>query len=258
MLYPNAEWVPWKYVSPAGQLTYYKGSNRPIAAVLHIAQGWASTARQRAKEGHFGASWHFTVGLDGKVMQHLDFDDGGYHAGIGPGSPVPAWSLWKGHNVNVNNYTIGIEHEGFSGDAWPDVQRDASKALCKWIAKALDVPYARAHFPPHADIDLLNRPNDFGPPAFRAQHYQFMFMEEEMPDPRLDKVIAALGGEAAIDEWNTRGNSLLLGFANDQERLGQLETQHGNTRATLDGHLLNSGDGTGVPEHSHTPGGVAR
>ncbi|RTL26157.1 MAG: N-acetylmuramoyl-L-alanine amidase, partial [Rhodocyclaceae bacterium] len=117
--YPEAEWVPWKYLSEHGQTTYFKGQNRPEAAVLHIAQGYASTARQWAITGHYGASWHFFVCRDGHVMQHLDFEDGGYHAGIEvPPAPEPIWPLWKGAGININTYTIGIEHEGFSGDGF--------------------------------------------------------------------------------------------------------------------------------------------
>lgn len=93
--YEQAEWVPWQF----GGGAYYRGTNRPIAVVLHVMQGWKGTARQWAVSGYDGASWHFTVGLDGSVMQHLDFEDGGYHAGLsqfrpdGRPNPPPAWRL---------------------------------------------------------------------------------------------------------------------------------------------------------------------
>ena len=50
--------------------------------------------------------------------------------------------------------------------------------------------------------------NDFG---------QWLSEEEEMPDPRVDKLVAAMGGEAAVDAWNARGNSLLKGYAIEQD-----------------------------------------
>lgn len=159
-----------------------------------------SAARQWALTGHYGASWHFSVGRDGKVMQHLDFADGGYQAGIPATAPKPTWPLWRGHGQNVNTYTIGIEHEGFSGDGFTEAQRQASKKLCQWLAMELDIPYARVHFPPHADIDVVNRVNDFGPPAYREEHYRFMFEErdemtkeeiEALVNQRVDAALAA-------------------------------------------------------------------
>lgn len=250
MRYSKAEWVPWAYLSPEGAATFYKGQNKPEAVVLHIAQGYASTARSWALEGHFGASWHFTVCKDGTVLQHLDFHDGGYHAGIPVTAPTPRWNLWKGHGINVNKYTIGIEHEGFSGAPWPEEQRQASKDLCLWLAETLGIPLDIDHFPPHAAIDVVNRVNDFGPPEFRAEFYEYLFhKEDDMADPRLEKIIAALGGEAAIDEWNAKGNSLLLGFANDQARIGALEGQVAEHQASPHGS-------DSVPEHQH--GGVVR
>lgn len=49
--------------------------------------------------------------------------------------------------------------------------------------------------------------------------------EDDMADGRVDKLVAALGGEDAIDAWNARGNSLLLGYAREQEKLGELAAQ---------------------------------
>ncbi len=251
MNYPAAELAPWLYDN-GGPAPYFRGSNKPVAAVLHIMEGHATTARQWALSGHYGASWHYTVCLDGSVMQHLAHTDGGYHAGIAsPPAPEPTWSLWQGPTVNINNYTIGIEHEGFSGDGFPPAQAAASKALCQWLASELDFPYDREHFPPHADIDLVNRANDFAPPAMREAHYAYMFEEGDMADPRVDALIAALGGQAEIDKWNgpagaPTGNSLLLGYAGDQQKLAE--------------HIANHAAGaTGqVTEHTHTPGKVAR
>lgn len=108
--YPGAVWTPWKYESESGP-TYYRGMCDPIAVVNHIMQGYHQTALEWSRQGHYGASWHFTIARDGRVWQHLDLNDGGYHAGIGR-NRTPSWKLWKGHDFNINGYTIGIEHEG--------------------------------------------------------------------------------------------------------------------------------------------------
>ena len=56
---------------------------------------------------------------------------------------------------------------------------------------------------------------------------RFWATEGEM-DPRLDAVIAALGGMESIEAWNARGNSLLAGYALEQEKLAaHLAMPHG-------------------------------
>ncbi|MEO9254924.1 MAG: peptidoglycan recognition family protein [Tepidiformaceae bacterium] len=177
--YPAAEQVPWKLDSPDGQQCYWPGINAPTAVVLHVMQGYATTAREWANDGHYGASWHFTIGRDGSVMQHLGIGDSGYHAGILPGAPKPTWPLWRGDGQNVNWYTVGVEHEGFEGTPFTEEQTVASIALCKWLAGLLPIPFDRDHFPPHADIDVVNRVNDFNTPALREAHYARLFAPEE-------------------------------------------------------------------------------
>lgn len=244
--YPGAEWVPWKYESSQGP-AYFRGANKPIAAVLHIAQGYMSTARSWATSGHFGASWHFSVGRDGSIMQHLDFEDGGYHAGIPDTAPKPTWKLWRGYGINANLYTIGIEHEGFSGDGFTDAQRQSSRDLCRWLAGTLGFTYDRDHFPPHADIDLINRPSDFGPPEYREQHYAFMFEEDSMSaedKARLDAIEKVLTGGVSnvIEDWNKTGNSLLMGYGLEQDKLAR--------------HIANHPGPSKVGPHTHIPGEV--
>lgn len=175
--YPGAKWLPWRPDSPEGP-TFYRGTNRPQAVVLHVMAGHAGTAREWAAAGHFGASWHYTVTRGGEVYQHLEHADGGYHAGIA-GDVRPPWILWRGPAVNVNNYTIGVEHEGFPGGPFPLAQAAASRALCRWLAAELAIPLDEAHFPPHAAIDPVNRANDFNTPAERAAFYRYLFAPEE-------------------------------------------------------------------------------
>lgn len=177
--YPKARLVPWRYDSPQGP-TYFRGTNRPVAVVLHVMQGYASTGAAWALSGHYGASWHFTVGRDGSVMQHLDFQDGGYHAGVPFGvQPAPSWPLYRNTHENVNNYTIGIEHEGFSGTPFTPEQAEASRDLCRWIAAELGVPLDIDHFTWHGAIDLVNRRDDFNTAELRAAHYAYLFAKEE-------------------------------------------------------------------------------
>lgn len=123
--------------------------------------------------------------------------------------------------------TLGIECEGFEGEDWPPAQLESLRWLCRKLAADLDIPYERERFPAHAEIDVVNRVNDFDRPERRHIVYDYLFAEAEM-DPRLDAVIAALGGMDAIEAWNARGNSLLAGYALEQEKLAaHLAMPHG-------------------------------
>lgn len=185
--YPAAEWVPWAYDD--ADPSYYRGTNQPAAGVIHIMQGWIATVRTWAANGYSGASWHFSVCRDGRVLQHLELEDGGYQAGIarlrgdGSANPDPTWELWRGWGGgNINNYTIGIEHEGLTGLPFTPEQAAASIALCRWIAATCGFPFDRAHFPSHSDIALIDRPVDFNSRELREQHYALMFSTPE-PGP---------------------------------------------------------------------------
>ena len=211
--YPAAEWVPWKW-NENDPAFYYDG-NTPEAVVLHVAEGWATTIRTWARDGYSGASWHYTVCRDGQVLQHLDHNHGGYHAGIAPfrrdgtPNPQPTWKRWKGWGVNVNRYTIGVEHEGFTGTPMPSQQAAASKALCKWLAAELGIPFERERFPAHADIALIDRANDFNSPQLREEHYAFLFAPDAPPpsviDPTKVRMVPVGGAEVRTDvDWSDK------------------------------------------------------
>ena len=255
--YPGVEWVPWKYPSPTGRPTYYKGQNKPEACILHIQEGHAQTARQWAMEGHFGASWHFTVARSGHVMQHLDFEDGGYHAGVADtqaSTHPPVWPLWKGKGINVNHYTIGIEHEGFHNEPWPDVQREASRSLCNWLAGQLGIPSPAddamvagalgpgdrylLHYPPHSAIDRINRVNDFAPLAERRVFYEWL---------------KAQGGDALTPEERAMLDELWRRTGGDAGKNFDLLKSIQNQQVALTGHIDDHpGSADTVPEHKHT------
>lgn len=177
--YPGAEFVPWQYRPEAP--SYYAGQNAPIAAVLHIAEGWESTVRSWAASGFNGASFHYFVCRDGRVLQLMEHEDGGYQAGVprirasGRPQPDPTWPLWRGWGGgNINNYTLGIEHEGFTGTPFTPEQAAGSKALCRWLANEFGWPMDRDHFPAHAVIDVVDRTQDFNSPELREEHYSYL------------------------------------------------------------------------------------
>jgi len=217
MRYPHAEWVPWKPGSADGHPTFYAGQNRPAAVVLHVMQGYQRVARQWAESGMYPKSWHYSVARDGRVMQHLGHADGGYHAGITAAKALahpPAWPLWRGPAVNVNHYTIGIEHEGFAGEQFTLVQAQASRRFCRWLARELGIPLDRDHFPAHAVIDPRDRPHDFNTPPLRDYFYAFLFAPEE-DEPMTTEERARLERLERI----AGGNGIDVAGPNRKERL---------------------------------------
>lgn len=67
-------------------------------------------------------SAHYTIGKDGKIVQHVRDTDRAWHAGQ---------SVWKGRN-SVNDYSVGIELVNLNDgqDPYPEAQHQANVALC--------------------------------------------------------------------------------------------------------------------------------
>ena len=160
--YPEASPIPWRYDGGNGY-TFYRNSNKPIAVVIHVAQGWKTTSRQWAKTGYADASFHFQVDRAGAVDQYMNLGDGGYHCGIKSSAPRPTWKLWRGYAINCNYYTVGIEHDGFSGEEFPEAQLRASAKLCAWVLTQIGQPADRDHVIGHYEIDSVSRKDDPGP-----------------------------------------------------------------------------------------------
>lgn len=70
-------------------------------------------------------SAHYTVGKDGKIVQHVRDADRAWHAGQ---------SVWKGRN-SVNDFGIGIELVNLNDgqDPYPEAQHQANVALCAYL-----------------------------------------------------------------------------------------------------------------------------
>lgn len=253
--YPAGISLPWLFTQGPAGTSYYKNLNRPTAVVLHIMQGHMTTVRGWATTGHRGASWHYSVARDGRVFQHLRFEDGGVHAGIGRWlrddagrvvgeNPPPAWALWRGWNENVNHYTIGVEHEGFAGQPFTGAQAAASRDLCRWLAAELGIPLDRDHFPPHAAIDTVNRVNDFNTPALREAHYRFLFEEDDAMGLTAEE-------RRELDELKSFVAAInrSVNAANDvaHSAFGRIE-----------GHTRDHGAATpgALPDHLHEPGRI--
>ncbi|MDN5893297.1 MAG: N-acetylmuramoyl-L-alanine amidase [Nocardioides sp.] len=85
-------------------------------------------------------AWNYSLrSVDGKIAQHLDSSDVGWHAG----------------NWYVNMHSIGIEHEGFAieGASWytETLYRNSAR-LVRHLARKYDVPLDRSHIIGHDQV----------------------------------------------------------------------------------------------------------
>ena len=164
--------------------------------------------------------------------------------------PVTA-STWTSGNFKANTELWAVESEGVAGELLNANQVANMLTLRdEWQAykgQLLTRESVARTLHEHREVWNWESPNA-GPTACPSGRYQPFFaeLEDHMADPRVDAIIDALGGLAAIDAWNAQGNSLLVGYALEQVKLAE--------------HIANHAAGVNgdVSEHAHTPGGVKR
>ena len=84
----------------------------PQSVVSHVAQGYYAGLLNIASASEPGKSWHFSVGRDGAITQHVSIWDPAYHAGIVADPQPLAASLVGRFGTNPNTWSVGIEQEG--------------------------------------------------------------------------------------------------------------------------------------------------
>lgn len=147
MLKPNITWIG----SPNhNQLSGYN----KIAIVDHIMAGSLTGTDSWFLNPISKASSHFGIGKNGEIHQYVDTDYQAYANGI---VNNPNWSLYTGRNPN--NYTISIEHEGYSGDVMPEPQYQATLALHRWLIEELGIEVNTNTIIGHYRIDSVNKAN---------------------------------------------------------------------------------------------------
>jgi len=123
------------------------------AIVIHCMDGTLAGTDAWFRDPAARVSAHYGVGVDGRIHQYVSEDDTAFHAGIVV-NPTAAMVLSR-PSVNPNFYTIGIEHEGFADDKWPDAQLSTSPALVGGIAQRWEIPLDEDHVIRHHQIRFL-------------------------------------------------------------------------------------------------------
>lgn len=127
---------------------------KPEAIVLHIAQGTLEGMYSWFNNSASKSSSHYGVGKDGRIWNFVEDKNTAWHAGQGW---KPTWGLFKWGVKNTNLYTIGIEHEGRSGQPWTNAMRNASAWLVAKLCLQWNIPCDRLHIIGHNEINSVNR-----------------------------------------------------------------------------------------------------
>ena len=154
------------------------GQNQPEAIVSHIAQGTLGGVDAWFNNPSSFASTHFAIGLRGEIHQYVQVEDAAWGNGLmrNPDLSIPWLKFCWDNGINPNLKTISIEHEGFTGDPWPEAMYQSSLALTVWLIDTYHLRHflvtPNHRFIGHSHIDSVSRANDPGPTWPRARLFQ--------------------------------------------------------------------------------------
>jgi photosystem II stability/assembly factor-like uncharacterized protein len=145
--YPQAHWY-------AASTSDYSKANRPLSdpikmVVIHETDGSYAGTLSWFHNPRSHATAHYVIrSSDGQVTQMVREKDIAWHSG----------------NGEVNDTSIGIEHEGFTGVcSWnTDAMYRASAQLSAYLAIKYLIPVDRKHFIGHNEVPDPYHPGQFG------------------------------------------------------------------------------------------------
>lgn len=145
--YPQAHWL-------AASTSNYSHANRPLSnpidmVVIHATEGSYAGTLQWFRNPRSHATAHYVIRSgDGDVTQMVREKDEAWHSG----------------NGDVNDRSIGIEHEAFSSScSWfTDAMYRSSAQLSAYLAIKYLIPIDRKHFIAHSEVPDPNHPGQFG------------------------------------------------------------------------------------------------
>lgn len=257
-----------------------QGFDRPyIAIVLHIAGGTLAGADSWFDNPAAKTRVNYMVGWNGEIHEYYDPASNvrGYQHGIVQGNVSARYKALQQQAGphNPNTWAIGIEHEDRQqGDLARQFREhpamfEASTDLSAWLCDFFGIPVSTANSMAHAEIDAINRVNCPMPPAGRENMiaaYMERVRQRLQGDDELDAEGLIALVEGMTDDQRNRfykysTKAAIIDLVNPpldapvpltedkwnhyvKDRLDELE----------DGILA----GGPLPDHEHTPGGVAR
>lgn len=137
----------------------YSRNNAPIdRIVLHSTGGQVDGALAWFNNPAAGVSAHYVIGNDGTLYALLEEYYVAYHAG----------------NLAMNNRSIGIEHEGYTGMVRSEKEYDTSIKLVADICKEYNIPCDRTHIIAHREVVQTACPTDLDVDRIVAGAYKIL------------------------------------------------------------------------------------
>ncbi|HEY4389194.1 MAG TPA: N-acetylmuramoyl-L-alanine amidase [Ktedonobacteraceae bacterium] len=150
----GAIWIP--------SYNYFPGreGHKPRWLIIHGTAGFTSAEEVGYYFQRADVATHYTIGLDGLIVQSVRESEGAW----GNGYVMEGHDPWWSHELNPNLVTISIEHVKLSrdnSDELTELQKQASFRLVKNICQRHDIPGRPADeqggITGHFSMDPVNR-----------------------------------------------------------------------------------------------------
>lgn len=122
-----------------------------VAIVIHIMEGSLSGTGEWFSNPISKVSAHYGIGKEGTVHQYVAEDEAAWHAGKVV-RPTARLVKERFPGINPNQYTIGIEHEGYANRPWTITMLNKSIALTADICKRYSIEPNRENIIAHREI----------------------------------------------------------------------------------------------------------
>jgi|GEM_PF-2437898 len=167
-LYPSIIYASYDFQNQNKYKIVWRGSpnfwsgrdgQTPVAICDHIMQGSLEASDGWFKNRRSDVSSHFGVGQDGRIWQWVKAEDTAWANGIlqSPDTSLDWLAECVRRNINPNSRTISIEHEGYSGKAFPDAQYQATLWLHRYLCQNYNIQPDRHHIIGHYQITARDR-----------------------------------------------------------------------------------------------------
>ena len=140
-----------------------RGGAKIKAICWHVAEGSEAGVTSWFHNPASQASTHYLVCKDGRVIQYVLESDMPYANGVinKPRMANPVVAALVNSGINVNNQTVSIETERYTGDRLTadSPMGRALAQLTRDVMQRHGIPIDDDHILGHSEIDSVNRPN---------------------------------------------------------------------------------------------------
>lgn len=131
-----------------------RGGHKPEFIVIHIMAGTMAGTDAWFNNPNSGVSAHSGVSRMGEVHDYVHSTDRAWHAGVmnTKGATFKDFKYEGGRLVDVNAYTLGLEHEGTADVEIPLTCYLASARKIKYWSQRYGIPIDERHIVSHKSI----------------------------------------------------------------------------------------------------------